>query len=335
MRTVRCAALVTLVVLLGIIIVGCNGTTAFVPSPTPGPGPTPTPSSAEAPMAAFIEGPVAFSTNGWIMCTATNDGSGLTRLSSRLRDFHSVYVLPDGSKAVFAAHTADGYSQIYYLAPVDNTTEPVQLTFTPLHKRNVMLSADGSKIAFVQASPVQSGDYPKWDVAVMNADGSNLYVISAPDIASFSHPSFSPDASKIVVAMGIGAFGADWHIYTMNADGANLTRLTPDGFPGETPAFSLDGTQIVFASTAEGNSSVYIMKNDGSDLKRVGPHNSNWRDPLFVSDRIMFVALNEIHTIRSDGTGLKQVTINTIEDSFERGEDSFERGEDTFVSGAD
>jgi Tol biopolymer transport system component len=314
------AALFTLVVLLGITIVGCNGTTAFVPSPTPSPGPTPspTPSSAEAPMAAFIEGPVTLSTNGWIMCTATNDGSGLTSLSSRLRDFHSVYVLPDGSKAVFAAHTGDGYSQIYYLAPVDNTTEPVQLTLTPLHKRNVMLSADGSKIAFLQASPVQTGDYPKWDVAVMDADGSNLHVISAPGIASFSHPSFSPDASKIVVAMGVAAFGADWHIYTMNADGGNLTRLTPDGFPGETPAFSPDGNQIVFGSTAEGDSSIYVMNNDGTGLKRVGPQDSNWRDPLFVGNRIMFVALNEIHTMKPDGTGLKQVTNNAIGDSFER-----------------
>lgn len=323
MRNLKYAALFTLVVLLGIIIVGCNGTTAFVPSPTPSPGPTPgpSPSSAKAPMAAFIEGPVAFSTNGWIMCTATNDGSGLTRLSSRLRDFHSVYALPDGSKAVFAAHAADGYSQIYYLAPVDNTAEPVQLTLTPLHKTNVMLSADGSKITFLQSSPVQSGDYPKWDVGVMDVDGSNLYVISAPGIASFSHPSFSPDASKIVVAMGVAGFGADWHIYMMNADGTNLTRLTPDRSPGETPAFSPDGNQIVFGSTAEGDSSLYIMNSDGSDLKRVGPQDSNWRDPLFVSDRIMFVALRDIQTVKPDGTGLKQVTNNNFEDSFDRGVD--------------
>jgi dipeptidyl aminopeptidase/acylaminoacyl peptidase len=306
-------ALVVTLILLGIALSGCGSSTTPT---TPTPVLPPTVGAATPPMGAFIEGPVAFSTSGWIMCTATNDGSGLTRLSSRLRDFHSVYVLPDGSKAVFAA--ADGYSQIYYLAPVDSTTEPVQLTTTPLHKINVMLSADGSRIAFLQFSPVQTGDYPKWDVAVMDAHGSNLYVIPAPGIASFSHPYFSPDASKIVVAMGVAAFGADWDIYTMNADGTNLTRLTPDRFPGETPAFSPDGNQIVFGSTASGDSSVYIMNTDGSGLKRVGPQDSKWRDPLFVSDRIMFVASREIYSIKPDGTDLRQVTNNTLEDSFER-----------------
>jgi Tol biopolymer transport system component len=303
-------ALLLLTVLLGVTNQGCSSTTAFVANSTPG--------AAKAPMAAFIEGPVAFSTNGSIMGTATNDGSGLTMLSGRLRDFHSVYVLPDGSKAVFAAHAADGYSQIYYLAPVDNTAEPVQLTSTPLHKTNVMLSGDGRKLAFLQFNPVQASDYPKWDAAVMNADGSNLHVIQAPGAASFSHPSFSPDATKIVVAMGVAAWGEEWDIYTMNADGTNLIRLTPDGLPGETPAYSSDGKQIVFCSTAQGDASIYIMNNDGSGLNRVGPQDSQWRDPLFVSERIMFVDQKEVNSIKPDGTGLKQVTHNTIDDSFER-----------------
>lgn len=315
-KLISSTAFFMLVALLGITMLGCGDTTAYVPSPTPNPGPTP--GVAKAPMAAFIEGPVALTTNGWIMGTATSDGSGLTMLSGRLRDFHSAYVLPDGSKAVFAAHAADGYSQIYYLAPVNSTAEPVQLTMTPLHKINVMLSADGSKIAFLQFNPVQTGDYPKWDVAVMDADGSNLSVIPAPGLASFSHPSFSPDASKIVVAMGVAAFGADWDVYKMDAYGANLTRLTPDRFPGETPAFSPDGNQIVFASTAQGDSSVYIMNHDGSGLTRVGPQDSKWRDPLFVGDRILFVAQREINSIKPDGTDLKQVTNNTLDDSFER-----------------
>jgi len=105
----------------------------------------------------------------------------------------------------------------------------------------------------------------------------------------------------------------------MNADGTNLTRLNPDRFPGETPAFSPDGNQIVFGSTAEGDSSVYIMNTDGSGLKRVGPQDSKWRDPLFVSDRIMFVAQREIYSIKPDGTDSRQVTNHPpFENVFER-----------------
>lgn len=93
------------------------------------------------------------------MYTATNDGGGLTKVSSQIRDYHSVYILPDGSTAVFTSKAADGYSQIYYLSPVDSTTQPVQLTTTPLHKTSAMLSADGSKIVFAQF-PVQTVEFP-------------------------------------------------------------------------------------------------------------------------------------------------------------------------------
>lgn len=315
------AALFLLLIGLALTIGGCGDTTAFVPGP-PSPATPSSPSApAVAPMGAFTEGPVGFFTSSFIMYTATNDGSGLTKVSSQTRDYHSVYVLPDGSKAVFTAKAADGYSQIYYLSPVDSTTQRVQLTTTPLHKTSAMLSGDGSKIVFTQF-PVQTGEYPVWDIAVMDTNGRNPYVIPAPAGLSFAHPSFSPDARKIVAAMGVGAFGADWYIYAMNADGSHLTKLT-DAVPGEAPTFSPDGNQIVFGSTASGDTSIYIMNTDGSGLKRVGQQDSNWRDPLFVGDRIMFLARVHVNTdilsIKPDGTGLRHVTSSVLEDAFERG----------------
>ena len=317
----RVELLVSAALALILILSGCGGT-AFTPIPTPTPTPTLTPTpitqAAKAPMGAFIEE----SGNQRNFYTATNDGSGLTKVNAQPRDFHSVYVLPDGSKAVFSAHAADGYSQIYYLSPVDSTVEPVQLTTNPMHKISAMLSADGSKIAFLQFDPDhQKGDYPTWDVAVMDASGNNLHVIQPPPGSCFAHPSFSPDASKIVLAWAVGAFGADWPIYTMNADGTDLTRLTPDRLPGEAPAFSPDGNQIVFGSTAWGDDSIYIMNRDGSGLKRVGPQDSKWRDPLFVGDRIMFVRnisnSDEIYSVKVDGSDIQRVTNNSDNDAFE------------------
>lgn len=322
MKSVWICTAPLVVVVLTVALVGCGGTArsaAVSPAPTPSTTPvTPAPQvgSAQPPMAAFIEGPVAFSTNSRLMYTATNDGSGVTQITTHPRDLHSVYVLPDGSKAVFIAHDANGYSQVYYLSPVSSTVEPVQLTTTSLDKTSAMLSADGSKITFSQFGRWQ-GDYPSWDAAVMDANGNNLHVIPPPD-GSFSHPFFSPDAKTIVVGMGVAAFGADWHIYTMNADGTHLTKLTPDHLPGEKPAFSPDGTQIVFNSTAWGDEGLYMMNTEGTGLKRVGLQDSSWRDPLFVGDRIMFVRGADIYSMKSDGTDVKQVTDNTLEDAFER-----------------
>jgi len=44
-----------------------------------------------------------------------SNGTGLKKLNDQPFDFHSVYMLPDGSKKVFAGHAADGYSQIYFV----------------------------------------------------------------------------------------------------------------------------------------------------------------------------------------------------------------------------
>ncbi len=308
-----------LLILLAFNIAGC-GSTPFTPlTPTPTPMPEPTP-AAKAPMGAFIEDYGAAPTRN--IYTATNDGTGLTKVGLLPRNFHSVYVLSDGSKAVFAAQAGDGYSQIYYLAPVDSPTAAVQLTTTPLHKTGAMLSADGSKIAFLQLNPVQNDPDGRllWDVAVMDANGSNLYVIPRPQGWYVSHPFLSPDGSTIAVALDEGFFGGDMGIFTMNTDGTDLKRLTPggaDGILALTPAFSPDGKQVAFGSIAWDDVSIYIINTDGSAVKRIGQQNSRWGDPLFVADRIMFVYQDQIYSMKSDGTDVKRITNNIYKDGFE------------------
>ena len=234
-------------------------------------------------------------------------------------DVQSVYILPDGSKGFFAARAADGYFQIY-LAPMGGITEPVPLTTTPGHKMSPMLSADGNKIVFLQGSAVQQPDAECWtaDMAVMNADGSNLYLLPAPLGWGVRHPSFSPDGSKIAMVLFECGFGGDSGIFIMNLDGSNLARITPDGPNGVLavcPAFSPDGKQVVFSSVD--GMSVYIVNTDGSGLKRL---RSNGWDPLFIGDRIMFVSLGgktQIYSMKADGTDVMQVTNDAFNDSFE------------------
>ncbi len=51
----------------------------------------------------------------------------------------------------------------------------------------------------------------------------------------------------------------------MNADGSNMTRLTYTGDNETSPAFSYDGSKIVFMKS----SNVYIMNADGSNIKQI------------------------------------------------------------------
>ncbi len=59
----------------------------------------------------------------------------------------SVTGMAEGSKSVFSAHSADGYSQMYYLSPVDSTVEPIATT-SPMHKISAILWADGENFQF-------------------------------------------------------------------------------------------------------------------------------------------------------------------------------------------
>jgi Tol biopolymer transport system component len=49
----------------------------------------------------------------------------------------------------------------------------------------------------------------------------------------------------------------------MLADGSNVTQLT-DGVSEEEPAWSPDGTQIIFRSYRDGNGEIYVANADGS-----------------------------------------------------------------------
>jgi len=304
------------------INIGCGGSTgrsSLAPGTPSSPVPTSpsTSSPAQPPMAAFIE------TAGYgqsEIYTVTNDGTGFTKVSARPGEFRSVYVLPDGSKGVFAAPLAPGeYSQIFYLAPFNSTATPIQLTTTSEDKTSPMLSADGNQITFALKRPVQPDpEFVISDIAVMNVDGSDLHVVEAPAGWTFSHPFLSPDGNKITGQMDTGWFG-DSAIFVMNADGTDLARLTPAGansILALTPAFSPNGKQIVFGSLGWGDFGLYVINVDGTGLQRVGERDAGWADPLFVNDRIMFLFDNEIYSMKTDGTDVKRITNNTSKDWF-------------------
>ena len=55
----------------------------------------------------------------------------------------------------------------------------------------------------------------------------------------------------------------------MDVDGSNVTRLTDDFAVDVTPASSLDGSRIAFASNRGGSFDVHVVKADGTDLTRI------------------------------------------------------------------
>jgi Tol biopolymer transport system component len=108
-------------------------------------------------------------------------------------------------------------------------------------------------------------------------------------------------------------------IYVMPVDGGELTRLTDDpGWDGE-PAWSPDGSQIVFASERAGGPAIYVMNSDGSSLRALTDPAAASLTPAWSPDgkQIAFASIQpagqegntgfEIWVVNVDGSGLRRV----------------------------
>lgn len=218
-----------------------------------------------------------------------------------------------------------------------------QLTFGG-QNAEAYFSQDGTHLIFQSTREGRSCDQQ----FIMNVDGTNVRRIStgrgkttcgfffAGDQRVFFASTHAvdtacpprPDPSKGYV------WGLDpYDIYTENADGSNLQRLTRYGVYTAEGTLSPDGKTIVFTSLKDGDLDIYTMSTDGSNVRRLtntpgydgGPFFSpdgkhivyrawhptdtalaNYRELL--SQRLVRPNRMEIWTMDADGANQHQIT---------------------------
>ena len=104
-------------------------------------------------------------------------------------------------------------------------------------------------------------------------------------------------------------------IYTMNADGSNIQRLTYNEGQDIDPVWSPDRQQIAFVSARDGNYGVFVMRSSGGNPRRITPDDGNYYSSpawspdgnqiAFASDRTGNL---DIHAIDLNGNNLRRLT---------------------------
>jgi hypothetical protein len=186
------------------------------------------------------------------------DGSNKTPLTDDdFYDFDTSWS-PEGSKIAFVS-SRGGQLDLFVINP--DGTGQTQLTNTPAGEADPTWSPDGTKLAFNLGG----------DIYVMNASpGSTPTLLTGDNPFTDADPAWSPDGSKIAYTAaseaddGEGSADHTWEISFRNADGTgSRTRVTTDDFFDLEPAWSPDGSKLVYTSS-RGPYGLYIVNVDGS-----------------------------------------------------------------------
>jgi Tol biopolymer transport system component len=233
-------------------------------------------------------------------------------------DWGGPSISDDGSKIVFQYYVNGSYQAFVVNTDGSGLT---QVTHDQRNYVHLSISGDGSKIAVSSYVP---GDYSDSEAFVINTDGSGAIPLMAHPSLSEA-PQISDDGSKVVLtAFKEGDYGG-YALFVVNSDGTGLKQLTNDTMPASHPSISSDGSKIAFFS----NTDIFVINSDGTGLTQLFNSTSSISVPSISGDgsKVAFVSYidtlnvegydldiptSEIFVVNTDGTGLTQVTNNTM-----------------------
>ncbi len=212
---------------------------------------------------AFIKGTVVkeriVNTDLYVMDV---DGGNVMQLTNTYGNEWLPAWSPDGTRIVYAFRPGLQIRGDIYVINADGRSDPKPLaTFDLADETCPVWSHDGTQIAFVfgRSPHIADGRYNIW---VMNADGSNMRQLTRTLRKDYTEPSWSHDGSKIVFVSADPAtedYPTRGEIYIMDADGSNITRLTKTRANDRCPSWAprKSGVQVTEASVIIPNVSTF------------------------------------------------------------------------------
>ncbi len=217
----------------------------------------------------------------WEIYTMKPDGTDLVRLTNDPAADVTPIWSPDGKRIVFTSER-DADSEIYVMNADGSGRR--RLTRQPGDDSHPHWSPDGARIVFnsARSTPDLSVDWSKQHIEVftMAADGSDVRQVTRFKTVS-TYPQFSPDGRKIAFRRVTDEPGMLWdltlgarnsEVFVMNADGSNPVNVSKSAAYDGWPAWSPDGSRIVFSSNRAGPANIgqlYVIDAEGGNLQKL------------------------------------------------------------------
>jgi len=181
-------------------------------------------------------------------------------------------------------------------------------------------SANGRQIAFTRCSAQDpdTGECTSSQIAVMNADGGGLKVLTSTSTNLDDRAAWSPNGKTI--AFQRTAADGSISLETVAASGGAAKKIFNDGSSIDlSPSYSPNGKKIAFSSDSSGKEAIYTVNFNGHSATRLVTELPDPEDPTLGGgaenpvyaphgDRIAYTANGDIWTVSITGKGAKQIT---------------------------
>jgi TolB protein len=225
-------------------------------------------------------------------------------------------VSPDGSRLMCTAYAAEDKPARLFLYSTDTFRRLDFVNPPGSYAAHASFSADGRQVLF----DVSGSEYR---IYIAGLDGSNAKAINSSQSLQVQ-PVMNPKNPNLI-AFTSGRSGTP-QIYTMNADGGDVTRITNGIGEAYNPAWAPDGSHLAFAWTQgyePGSLNIFILNAADHSYVQLthGEGKGKNEHPAWAPDGIHIAfdstrsGAEQIWSMLADGSGLRQLTtegVNTI-----------------------
>jgi Tol biopolymer transport system component len=144
------------------------------------------------------------------------------------------------------------------------------------------ISSPSGTIVFASYPPGSFGINGTSDLFSIRPDGSGLRRVTDTADLDEQQPALSADGSKLVYRVSDRRLNfriSSFELYTSDADGGQVTRITNDSWAEESPTWTPDGKHVVFSSNRNDSNpdcllppcrlDLYVTRADGSHLRQL------------------------------------------------------------------